>query len=169
MQTTQLWIHTFCDLARRVGHCVGVMALACGDVNAAESKLAPSPAPSALRELLLSGEDWQITSFEPGQGLKRRAFAEGYPATEAIPAIVPGDVHWDLERAGKIPPIYYGTNSQAIGWVAGQEWWYRKYFSVPAGWRGKRVTLRFDAVDYLAEIWLNGHSLGRHEVTVHSV
>ena len=76
---------------------------------------------------------------------------------------MPGDVHWDLERSGKIPPIYYGLNSQKIGWVAGKEWWYRKSFRTPPQWQGKTVRLRFDGVDYLADVWLNGQHLGRHE------
>lgn len=117
----------------------------------------------SAREYSLSGDNWQIASFEPGQGQARRAFADGYPATEAISATVPGDVHWDLERAGKVPPIYYGLNSQKIGWVAGREWWYRKTFHTPATWQAKTVRLRFEAVDYLTDIWLNGRLLGRHE------
>ncbi|MEI6781230.1 MAG: sugar-binding domain-containing protein [Verrucomicrobiota bacterium] len=113
-------------------------------------------------ELALSGEDWALASFEPGEGLRQRAFAEGFPIQQAIPAIVPGDVHWDLERAGKVPPIYYGTNSTQVGWVAGREWWYRKAFVVPAGWKGRDAWLRFEGVDYLSEVWLNGERLGRH-------
>jgi beta-mannosidase len=100
-------------------------------------------------ELLLNGQDWTV--------------AEGYPAARALPATVPGDIDWDLERAGKIQPIYEGTNSGQIGWVAGKEWWYRKRFAVPSGWRGRRIWLRFDGVDYLGEVWLNGQYLGRHE------
>ncbi len=129
--------------------------------------LAPTLARAASfrgrHELLLSGEDWTIASFPPGEGIQQRAFAEGYPAARALAAVVPGDVHWDLERAGKIPPIYYGMNSREIGWVAGHEWWYQKSFTVPAGAQGRRFWLRFDAADYLAEVWLNGHFLGRHE------
>ena len=114
-------------------------------------------------EQVLSGTDWTIASFEPGAGVEAKAYAEGYPADRSVPATVPGDVHWDLERIGKIPPIYYSTNSQQIGWVAGKEWWYRKAFAVPSGWQGKTVRLHFDGVDYLADVWLNGQPLGRHE------
>lgn len=114
-------------------------------------------------ELLLSGEDWAIASFEPGEGLKQRAFAEGFPAQQAIRANVPGDVHWDLERAGRVAPLYDGTNSALAGWVAGKEWWYHKVFFVPAGWRGREAWLRFEGVDYLCEVWLNGQRLGGHE------
>mgnify|MGYP000963262801 FL=1 len=116
-----------------------------------------------LRELALNGDDWQLVSFEPGQGIKRRAFSEGYPESDAILATVPGNVHWDLERLGKIPPIYYGLNSQNINWVAGKEWWYRKTFGTPSEWQNKTVHLRFDGVDYLCDVWLNGQHLARHE------
>ncbi len=137
------------------------LSLATG-VEPAAHAAAPVVNESA-RVISLAGGDWQIAPLEPGQGQACRAFAEGYPAAEASAAIVPGDVHWDLERAGKIPPIYYGLNSQKNGWVAGKEWWYRKRFLTPAAWRDKTVRLRFDGVDYQTDVWLNGQLLGRHE------
>ncbi|MGB8212016.1 MAG: beta-glucuronidase [Anaerolineales bacterium] len=41
--------------------------------------------------------------------------------------------------------------------------WYRTDFDLPWGFAGKRMLLRFDSVNYLAEAWLNGQSLGLHE------
>jgi hypothetical protein len=41
--------------------------------------------------------------------------------------------------------------------------WYRRTFTVPAGWSGKRVLLHFGAVDWQAAVWLNGKELGRHQ------
>ena len=40
--------------------------------------------------------------------------------------------------------------------------WYRRAFSVPAAWTGQRLMLHFDAVDYEAEVLVNGKSLGVH-------
>jgi hypothetical protein len=40
---------------------------------------------------------------------------------------------------------------------------YRHEFEVPAGWTNKVVHLQFGAVNYLAEIWLNGEAVGFHE------
>lgn len=40
--------------------------------------------------------------------------------------------------------------------------WYRRAFSVPASWRGKRMILHFEAVNYRAKVWLNGVLLGEH-------
>lgn len=40
--------------------------------------------------------------------------------------------------------------------------WYRREFTVPDAWRGKRILLHFGAVDYEAEVWINGTSVGTH-------
>jgi beta-glucuronidase len=41
--------------------------------------------------------------------------------------------------------------------------WYRRAFSVPDSLRGKFVKLMFYAVNYVADVWLNGAYLGYHE------
>ena len=40
--------------------------------------------------------------------------------------------------------------------------WYHRNFQVPAAWAGKRIMLRFEAVDWQALIYVNGHELGAH-------
>ena len=40
--------------------------------------------------------------------------------------------------------------------------WYRRTFRVPAAWAGKRVWLRFDAVDWDATVLVNGKKVGSH-------
>jgi beta-galactosidase/beta-glucuronidase len=39
---------------------------------------------------------------------------------------------------------------------------YRRTFTVPAGWRGRRVLLHFGAVDHQAAVRVNGRLVGRH-------
>ena len=41
--------------------------------------------------------------------------------------------------------------------------WYRRTFTAPAESRGARTLLHFGAVDYRAEVWVNGVSVGRHQ------
>jgi beta-mannosidase len=41
--------------------------------------------------------------------------------------------------------------------------WFRKDFRVPEAFHGQRLFLRFGAVDYFADVWLNGEYLGHHE------
>jgi beta-galactosidase len=41
--------------------------------------------------------------------------------------------------------------------------YYRRDFYVPPAWSGRYATLKFGAVRYVADVWLNGHYLGYHE------
>jgi beta-glucuronidase len=41
--------------------------------------------------------------------------------------------------------------------------WYRTDFDLPWGFAGKRLSLRFDSVNYLVDAWLNDQPLGQHE------
>lgn len=40
--------------------------------------------------------------------------------------------------------------------------WYKRSFTVPAGWSGKRVMLNFGAVDRKATVYVNGQRVGQH-------
>ncbi len=40
--------------------------------------------------------------------------------------------------------------------------WYRRTFTIPPAWKGKRLLLHFDAVDYEAEVFVNGTRVGVH-------
>lgn len=41
--------------------------------------------------------------------------------------------------------------------------WYRRTFTVPSGWDGQRLLLHFGAVDWQADVWVNGQKVGQHE------
>jgi beta-galactosidase/beta-glucuronidase len=43
-----------------------------------------------------------------------------------------------------------------------QRLWYRRTFTAP-GMKGKRLLLHFGAVDWRAEVWVNGRTVGQHE------
>lgn len=40
--------------------------------------------------------------------------------------------------------------------------WYSREFTLPRSWKGKRVLLHFGAVDWQAEVWINGNKAGVH-------
>ena len=40
--------------------------------------------------------------------------------------------------------------------------WYRRTFTLPANWGGQRILLHLDAVDWEAEVFINGQSAGIH-------
>ena len=41
--------------------------------------------------------------------------------------------------------------------------WYERTFTVPSNWKGKDVLLHFEAVDWQAEVWVNGQKAGMHQ------
>lgn len=40
--------------------------------------------------------------------------------------------------------------------------WYSREFSIPSKWKGKSVLLHFGAVDWKADVWVNGIKVGKH-------
>jgi beta-galactosidase len=63
---------------------------------------------------------------------------------------------WSIEgRPDKDNPTGMGG-----GYFPAGTGWYRKTFSAPAGWKGKRVSIEFDGVYRDATVWLNGRKLG---------
>ena len=42
-------------------------------------------------------------------------------------------------------------------------WWYRKQFQVPASYKGKTIWLKFNGINYRANIWLNGKQIGNSD------
>lgn len=80
-----------------------------------------------------------------------------------VDASVPGTVQTALLEAGVIEDPYIPFNGEKIHWMDNQRWIYRTSFTVPQEFRGKRLRLLFDGVDYLAHFWLNGIKLCSHE------
>ena len=65
---------------------------------------------------------------------------------------------------GKIlVPFCVESSLSGVGRTVGADslLWYKRSFKVPASWK-QRVLLHFDAVDWKAEVWLNGKPLGTH-------
>src|ERR1041384_1689583 len=81
---------------------------------------------------------------------------QGPPVTGWKTVMVPGSAHTQWLDASKI-------YSRDATWVSAKEWWYRKKFRIPESYRGQRLRLQFEATDYYADIYLNGHLLGHHE------
>ncbi|NLX43221.1 MAG: hypothetical protein GXY79_07060 [Chloroflexi bacterium] len=80
-----------------------------------------------------------------------------------VQASVPGEVHLDLMRAGRIADPRVGTNALDARWVEEQFWIYRKKFSMPQqALESQRVWLVLDELDLSAQIYLNDQLAGTH-------
>jgi hypothetical protein len=115
------------------------MAVAMAAVGVVHSENQSRPATVAS----LDGNDWKAAADANNIG-RNQAWWKG-PTAEAKPARVPGIMQEAL-------PGYHGVA------------WYWHEFSAPVkSYRDGRCLLRFHAVDYLAQVWVNDHFVGGHE------
>lgn len=83
---------------------------------------------------------------------------------EWLPAIVPGCVHADLLRAGRIEDPFQGRNECALQWIEEADWTYATDFFVdPKLWRHEQIELHAEGLDTVATVSLNGTIIGRSE------
>lgn len=113
---------------------------------------APALAQEA-RDVTVLDAGWRFTA-EDAQGAVAPEFADATWAQVSVPH------SWN--RVGYYKHDLGGTNTAAnvdkrlgIGW-------YRLHFATPAGAKGKRHWLEFDAASRVAKVWLNGVYLGEH-------
>lgn len=81
---------------------------------------------------------------------------------EVMDAAVPGNLELDLIRAGKLPEdIFFGTNILEVQKYERTHLWYFTTFTLEA--TEAEPVLRFEGVDTVSEIYLDGTLLGRTE------
>mgnify|MGYP002510234700 FL=1 len=79
-----------------------------------------------------------------------------------IPAKVPGSVYDDLIRGGKLEDPYYRDNELKALSIMDNEFRYCCEFAAPKE-EADKICLRFECLDTLAQVWLNGEFLGKAE------
>jgi len=80
-------------------------------------------------------------------------------------AITPKTAGVPLKYDGQILiPFSVGSSLSGVGktLMPDQRLWERRQFQVPAAWKGERVLLHFEAVDYDCALWVNGGYVGAH-------
>src|SRR6516162_9430665 len=77
------------------------------------------------------------------------------PKTTAAPSKFDGQI---------LIPYSVGSSLSGVGktLMPDQRLWERRQFQVPAAWKGERVLLHFEAVDYDCALWVNGGYVGAH-------
>ncbi len=113
-----------------------------------------------MRTITLNG-NWRVLE-QPlaragGKGLKEVKSVRG----GWIPARVPGEIHLDLSRAGRMSEPLHSLNAPRCRWPEKKSWWYRTAFTVSAAFmKEERLLLVFDGIDLYGQVFLNGTLLG---------
>jgi beta-mannosidase len=87
----------------------------------------------------------------------------GYSRLEWLPADVPGNVHSDLMRHGVIPDPFDRAFELGAQWVDQGDWSYRTTFTWAPDPDLPRRILRFEGLDTVCDIALNGAVLACHD------
>ena len=102
----------------------------------------PNPT-TPSQNITLTGPDWHLALDENNLGRDEHWFEAVRP--EARPAPVPGIVQ-------QVFPQHQGV-----------AWYWHAFTPARLPETDERCLLRFGAVEYLAEVWLNRHPAGGHE------
>ena len=102
-----------------------------------------------------------VLSLNGEWNLQWKEDVEGEEWKGGITATVPGNCELDLIHAGILPPAEIGMNVTKLLPYEGYEWRYAKQFKMEKiGGDGERYVLRFNGIDTLADIYLNGKKVG---------
>ena len=106
---------------------------------------------SSPRIVLSADADWGFILGDPA-GAELPAFDAQSWRTLSLPH------DWSIEAA----PAEKASTGAGGGYYPAGIGWYRKAFTAPASWKGKRVNLEFDGVSGDSSFYLNGKKLGTH-------
>lgn len=75
-----------------------------------------------------------------------------------------GEAEPDEWQGEILVPFAVESALSGVGRTVGdrQELWYHRTFDIPSSWKGKHVLLHFGAVDWKADVWVNGVMVGSH-------
>ena len=79
-------------------------------------------------------------------------------------AVLPVGAAFDKADGRILVPFCIESSLSGVGRTVGKDnsLWYRRTFTFPKAWKGQRVLLHFGAVDWQADIWVNGIKAGTH-------
>ncbi|MDP2877250.1 MAG: hypothetical protein Q8O00_13770, partial [Holophaga sp.] len=114
---------------------------------------------------------WAIQAADKSGANGAEISSPGFSATNWLPTTVPSTVMAALVQNGIHKAPLFGKNLDAISPEPfKQGWWYRTEFTAdnldPDLGDGTHTRLRFDGLNYRADIWLNGKKIANRETIV---
>jgi len=125
----------------------------------------PKPSPGTTdQQMFLRGGDWQLQRATSVKENGSEISKIGYEPSNWIRATVPGTVLSSYNNIGALPDPNYSNNQLQISEsFFNSNFWYRDEFEVPANYKDGRIFLNFDGINWKANVFVNGHTVGRIE------
>ena len=112
-----------------------------------------------VQRLSLNGRAWRFGEAPP----QPLAFTDDDRAHVAVwrTAQVPGHVQADLLDHHLLPDPDVADGAHRAAWVETRDWWYTCDIDLALE-PHQRAFVRFDGLDYIADVWWNAHRVTRH-------
>ncbi len=112
----------------------------------------------------LSGGNWMLQRASEVKASGEEIASEGFDPAGWIPATVPGTVLASYINIGAVPDPNYADNVDEISEsFFRSDFWYRDVFQATDLPEGDQQWLNFDGINWKAQVYLNGTSLGTIE------
>ncbi len=122
--------------------------------------------------MLTSGKksNWLMIKKSNMKGNLSEASSQNYDIKNWLPATVPGTVLNSLVEDKILPEPYFGLNNKINENLipdisnVGREYYhyvFRKEFLLPDEIKNKNLWIKFNEINYIADIWLNGRNIGK--------
>ena len=105
---------------------------------------------------------WKLTDAASTKATGEAISKPDFDTEDWTKAVVPGTVLTSLVEAGRYPEPLFGLNNLQIPEsLCRTGYWYRAQVNIPAKNRGRHTWIRFNGVNYSAEVWVNGRDAGK--------
>ncbi len=120
--------------------------------------IASSNNSSSNKNAKLISNNWKMQPIDKLIGVNDTTISNSkYDVKNWYKAIVPGTVLGSMATNGVIEDPYFGINMQKVGYEQfKQPWWFRTSFQLNKDDLNKTVSLRFNGINYRADLWVNG-------------
>ena len=123
------------------------------------------PEPKNQAQVISLKSDWKIQSSEKLAGTEDQAISEnGFDVSGWYEGVVPGTVMGALSDFKVIEDATFGINMKNMDPTQFQKpWWYRSTFKINEEDLNKNVSLRFNGINYRADLWINGNKIAESD------
>ncbi len=123
-------------------------------------QLPPMPEPANDGIWPLTDGNWRVQRASEVDSDGFTLSLDNYDDSDWLPASVPDTILVSYLKAGAIPnPNYDDWQNQVSDSFFTADFWYRNHFPIPSSKKGQEVMLNFNAINWKADIYFNGHML----------
>jgi len=117
-------------------------------------------------EVKVLSSGWMMQPEEKLKDVSEETISlNGFDTKTWFDAVVPGTVLGSMATNGVIDDPYFGINMQSVDPEQfKQHWWFRTTFNLTGNDLKKNISLRFNGINYRADLWVNGKMVAGKDI-----